>query len=375
MSSFLQKVPPRFEELESVRGIAALLVVIHHIPQWNTLLYNIPYFRNGYLMVELFFVLSGFVIYTAYFNKITNNKDFVRFQFLRFGRLYPLHILFLLVFLGLEFLKLFASKYYNINSPNSTPFVINNFPAFISHLFLVQAIGVLDHVGSFNAPSWSISAEFYTYLLFGFIILKYYRLRVLLFTLLAIGFYLLSQSPVFSRFSYFFICISGFSLGCIVASCVSLYDKVKLPSTTPFIPIVLLLFLLANYPISTYYPLIFILSAILIFSLAKSKEGVVSRFLKNRLLKWLGLISYSIYMSHFLIIWIVNQFIRVILNKKEVLINGDSFPQLDFSESIIAYLITIVITLLVSYLIYRIIEKPFREKSRIFILKNTEKIK
>jgi len=53
----------KYEELDSIRGIAALLVVFEHIPNWNESFFNFVIFRNGYLMVELFFVLSGFVIF------------------------------------------------------------------------------------------------------------------------------------------------------------------------------------------------------------------------------------------------------------------------------------------------------------------------
>lgn len=277
MCAITLKSTSKFEELESIRGIAALLVVIHHMPQWNSTIFEFPILRNGFLMVELFFVLSGFVIYTAYANKIRNKKDLFRFQFLRFGRLYPVHLLFLLLFLALEFLKLFAAKYYHISSPNSTPFDLNSFQAFTAHLFLVQAIGVLDYVGSFNSPSWSISTEFYTYLLFGFVILKLYRWRVLSFAILAIGFYLLIQLPDFSRFGYFFTCIIGFSLGCLVAAGVGSTKKVVLPAFTPIIPVVFLILLLCKYPTGKLYPLIFILSALLIFSLIKSKDGMVKK--------------------------------------------------------------------------------------------------
>ena len=87
----------KIEELESIRGLAALLVVFFHIPKWNPIL-NIGIINNGYLMVEVFFVLSGFVIFNAYTNKINTSKDLLRFQFLRLGRLYPVHLTFLLFF-------------------------------------------------------------------------------------------------------------------------------------------------------------------------------------------------------------------------------------------------------------------------------------
>ena len=98
-------------ELESIRGLAAVLIFFFHIPKWNPLL-NIGIINNGDLVVELFFVLSGFVIYRTYENKIFNVKDLLRFQFLRFGRLYPVHFLFLLVFIFLILIILLTTFYY-----------------------------------------------------------------------------------------------------------------------------------------------------------------------------------------------------------------------------------------------------------------------
>ena len=69
-------------ELESLRGIAAFLIVLFHIPLWNNVI-NFNLIRNGYLMVQLFFVLSGYVIYNSYSNKIKTIKDVLKFQFLR----------------------------------------------------------------------------------------------------------------------------------------------------------------------------------------------------------------------------------------------------------------------------------------------------
>lgn len=355
----------KYEELESVRGIAALLVVFEHIPNWNSDFFDLSIIRNGYLMVELFFVLSGFVIYNAYVNNIKTGRDVLRFQFLRFGRLYPVHLLFLLIFVGLEFTKFFLSKYYDISSPNSIPFEINNVSTFTAHLFLVQALGVIDHVGSFNAPSWSISAEFYAYLLFALIILKLYKWRIGVFATLMILCYLMLRIPEAGRFSYFLICLIGFSAGCLVCEMVS-RQRSQLAAYTPLIPLLALVLFLSQFPIGTSYPMIFLISAALIYSLVVSKDGFIKRVLRLKMFRSLGEISYSIYMSHFLILWIANQFIRVVLKYPETVINGNSYPHLSMMQAVVAYILVIAITLLASKLIFRFIEKPFREKSRIF---------
>ncbi|WP_457832877.1 acyltransferase family protein, partial [Staphylococcus aureus] len=142
----------------------ALLVVFYHIPNWNPL-FDIGIVRSGYLMVHLFFVLSGFVIYNAYAARIDSAQDLMRFQFLRFGRLYPVHLLFLLVYVLFEVAKYVGQARLGIVSPNSQPFRENSVTALVQQIFLVQAIGPSGHPTSFNTPAWSISVEFYTYLI------------------------------------------------------------------------------------------------------------------------------------------------------------------------------------------------------------------
>lgn len=72
-------------------------------------------------------------------------------------------------------------------------------------------------------------------------------------------------------------------------------------------------------------------------------------------------------MSHFMILWVVNQFMRVVLKYPEVVIDGGSFPQLNLKESILAYCVSVALSLLVGWITYRVVEKPFREWSRIFV--------
>lgn len=365
LKNALSPTSKKYEELESIRGIAALLVVFEHIPHWNSSFFNISIFRNGFLMVELFFVLSGFVIYNAYSNNIKTGKDLLRFQFLRFGRLYPVHLMFLLIFFGVECLKYIVSTGYGISSPNSTPFVINNASAFAAHLLLAQALGITGHVGSFNSPSWSISTEFYTYFLFALIILKLYKWRVVAFAMVFVLSNIFIRIPELNRFSYMLTCLVGFSSGCLISILIS-KQKFQLPSFAPLIPIIALLFFLSRYPVLQLYPLIFIISGALIYTLVMSKEGFVKKSLRFKIFKQLGEISYSIYMSHFLILWIANQFIRLVLKRPEAIINGESFPQLAVTETIIAYIIVISATLFTSMFTYKFIEKPFRERSRKF---------
>ncbi|MBO9579439.1 MAG: acyltransferase [Sphingobium sp.] len=94
--------PSYIKSHASLRGIAALLVVIYHM-QFGTdvrLFWEVDFFRRGYLWVDLFFILSGFVIsYTA---KLGNHRwpEIKAFWQARFARIYPLHFFALTVLVG-----------------------------------------------------------------------------------------------------------------------------------------------------------------------------------------------------------------------------------------------------------------------------------
>ena len=96
-------------ELDSIRGLAALLITFFHFPKWNPVL-DTGLINNGYLAMDLFFVLSGYVIFDNYFRRVSNLEDFAKFLFKRIGRIYLVHVLFLLLFLIIEFAKSYLQE-------------------------------------------------------------------------------------------------------------------------------------------------------------------------------------------------------------------------------------------------------------------------
>jgi peptidoglycan/LPS O-acetylase OafA/YrhL len=102
-----------FVSLEAMRGVAALSVVIFHAV-WTNPVTPLRFFQNGQLMVDFFFVLSGFVICHSYRSHLDTVAEGVRFIWLRVGRLYPLHLAFLPVFAGFEVVKYLAQIRYGI---------------------------------------------------------------------------------------------------------------------------------------------------------------------------------------------------------------------------------------------------------------------
>lgn len=356
----------RISELDSIKGLAAFLVVLFHLPCWNISFYEIRFIRNGYLIVNLFFVLSGFVIYKSYAEKINSFKGLLEFQFLRFSRLYPVHILFLVVFIFIEIAKYLALITLGINSANSTPFKSNNFVALIQQIFLIQAIGATGNARTFNQPDWYISVLFYTYLLFGLIVLYANRYKIIIFSFTAFISVILLTNQSFPAFNDLLSCFAGFFFGCITAK---LCEKtnIRLYSYSALISLVSLSYFLTIKTNPKYDSIIYFLSSILVMTIVLSDKGIFRKILNWEFLIWLGAISYSVYMSHYAIEWISSQAVRVLLKKPEIRIAGLICPQLSELETGIVYAFIILFVLIISQIIYKKVETPFRQILRSFV--------
>jgi peptidoglycan/LPS O-acetylase OafA/YrhL len=356
----------KIEELEGIRGLAALLVVFYHIPKWNPIL-NIGIINNGYLMVDVFFVLSGFVIINAYINKINTSKDLLRFQFLRFGRLYSVHLTFLLFFLVLEVAKYIATIKLGVQDIRSTPFAQNNLIALSQQIFLSQGIGPTGKALTFNVPAWSISVEFYTYLIFGLAILLFRQQKKYIFFIVAfVSIALLATQNTYG-FENLLRCLGGFFIGCLTESVIKKIKKIKLPSYSSalvFISIILFLQLKSSndFDIAIYF-----FTSALITTIMLANGGVVKNILKHKILVWLGQISYSIYMSHTFVLWVISNIFKRILKRPELQnLVGEFTLQLTTLDTYAAIFVIIFFVVLVSWVTYLKIEKPMREKSRRF---------
>lgn len=340
-------------ELESLRGLAALLVVMFHAPGWNSGKEFINFVANGYLMVDLFFVLSGFVIYRAYGSRLVNAEEVWRFQFLRLARLYPVHLLFFIFFVV----------------TTATPFWETHWDAFFEQLFLLQAIGPTGNAITFNYPAWSISVEFYTYLIFALIIWILPVRKVWMISALTI----LALMGLLTEYTFGFAdllrCWSGFFMGCL---CAQLVDNVswKWPSWSSLVAFIFLGLFLQFKPSKNWDCLIYVLSSLLILTLFFTKKNVVKQILNLPLLIWVGEISYSLYMAQLAVIYLSTEFLArawralpLISKLQEYL--GISFldPHTGF-EIMLRFIAFFLLLFLVSWLSYVWVERPCRLWSR-----------
>lgn len=158
-------LPQNLGALTSLRFFAAFWVLTFHFR--SELPFDIDrythLFAQGTIAVDFFFCLSGFILAHVYHDEVVAGRfSPVPFLQRRLARLYPLHIatLLLAILIGLT-----MSRHEMVPGGKYDPDLL---PA---NLLLLHAWGVTDRVG-FNVPSWSISAEWFAYLCFPFLIVR-----------------------------------------------------------------------------------------------------------------------------------------------------------------------------------------------------------
>ena len=349
--------------LESLRGLAAISVAIFHL-DINSHFKKI-FFPNSWILVDFFFVLSGFVISLNYIERIPSLKKLFQFQRKRFLRLYPLHLFTLILFLSWEIAELFGSSIFGF-SLNSSPFEKNNINALISNIFLLQSW--TSNQATFNYPSWSISAEFVTYGIFGILILLSKNNRKLIIIFLMISISALGLALSKTSFDIGSLrCLYSFSIGALTHL---IYEKQKkshsnlssLPLTfSIFLNILLIIFFGTkefNYLI--LFPILF---AITIFIVAITpRNKLINKLLINRFLVYCGSLSYSIYMLHAFVWRIIQIFLKLFVGaftKTGFQTNNFVLEELNIYFGDVLTIISIFILIILSHYSFQIIEKKF----------------
>jgi peptidoglycan/LPS O-acetylase OafA/YrhL len=153
---------PELPGLTPLRGIAAVVVMLYHV---SFITFNFaggasPWlWRRGSLAVDLFFFLSGFVLTHVYGRRLGGDRSWrtiSRFLWARFCRIYPGSFFATAVFV-------LAYTAGNLSFPPAASFT----EQLIAALLLMQVPWLNEVI--INSPSWSISAEWYAYLLFPFV--------------------------------------------------------------------------------------------------------------------------------------------------------------------------------------------------------------
>lgn len=305
------------------------MVVFHHMVDYTSsaVIHN-RFFTYSNLFVDFFFVLSGFVISYSY-PSFQNSQDLRHFHRKRFWRLYPLHLILLLVFAVFEFAKYYASSFITFNGG---AFKENNLGSFIVSALLLNSIKwPFTHALSWNYQSWSISAEMISYFFYSFVVFglvkvgrRAYRTVSFLGAIL-IGFALLyliqGNFNLILTYDYGFLRgLIGFSTGVLCFTVFdAVYEKAKAIPAFVFTLLECLAFLLTfiliwNWevfkPHGYVYEVLFFFS---ILTFAFEKGGVSRLLTRVPFFLSLGTYSYSIYMNHAIIGILFNVlFIRIL---------------------------------------------------------------
>ncbi|MCX5493778.1 acyltransferase [Kaistia dalseonensis] len=353
----------RIHSLDGLRGVLALFVCIYHLTNsfpefkqtlrgWTALL------DQGWVAVDVFFVLSGFVmcyVYEKDFRDGVNWPKWLNFMLARVARLYPVH----LATFAILFLFLIPFIY-------NTPRFLDDagrysWSSAIASIFMLQGPWV-DH-RTWNYPSWSISVEWHLYVLFPFMLVLI-RNRMACFGVVLGGTILV-----------LIVYLTGFGAEAVVTG----GDWEPYPTNGP----VALLrgLLLFSAGIAVYgirdiagpalnivaLPVVFGFVGLLLFEptapfsvllvpvliLCVMTNPLVSDGLSGRIQLFLGKISYSLYMTHALVqIIFVN---RV----KDYLQAGGGVPS-DLAITVVI-LAGVALSIVFGYLMYRYVELGGRQ--------------
>lgn len=288
--------------LTTMRGLAAWMVVLYHVrlaidglPDWG-----LSFLAQGYLAVDFFFLLSGFVIWMSAVDKLQAGglRAIPAFLQRRIARIWPLHVAMLCFGIALALLLVVTGR-------SAAHFPFEELPL---HFLLIQNWGFTERL-AWNDPAWSISTEFAAYLLFPLIALSVDWRR------LPTSFLLATLAGLFLLLHVFFTAQGLTSLGqniprtgllrCVLEFCAGTIlaalwlrwrDRASRVTVISFAisALAATLSIMGLVPQTFGVPICF---AALLLALATLPRTI----LDSRPLHYLGDISYATYLSHYLL--------------------------------------------------------------------------
>ena len=341
-------------EIDGLRAIAVVGVIIYHA-KVNILGYQI--FKGGFIGVDIFFVISGYLITSIILNELltTGSFSFKYFYERRIRRILPVLLSVMLFSLPFAWIYLFPSGI--IDFSKSILYSIGFGSNFYFH-YSGQEYGNLDGLFKPFLHTWSLSVEEQYYILFPIILLFTYRyIRKYLIHILILGFIsslLIADLSIknYSSASFYFLHTRMWELlaGSLLAYLESKIGRnIKFKTLNLLLPLVGLILITHSFLFfydgmdhPSFYTLLPIIGVCLIIWFSNSNE-FFTKILSTRLFVGTGLISYSLYLWHYPIFSFVK-------------INGM------VSGSTMGKLALIPIIIFLSVFSYYLIEKPFRNK-------------
>jgi peptidoglycan/LPS O-acetylase OafA/YrhL len=333
--------------IDGLRGIAILLVVFYHsFSRWTELYpYGDQYknellFNYGWVGVQLFFMISGFVIYMS----LDNSKGFDNFIYKRWLRLFPAMLCATLI--------VFASSFFLTHRPAGNPSLLSIVPGltFIEYGWWKKILGL--NFNELEGAFWSIYAEFKFYVIAAFVYF-YFSKRMLpyvifsMFLLFKISYFFSDMKPIYYLYKIMgtlsFEHFGWFSVGCFFYRYFkSGKDKNSLYFT--IFSFLLSIVLNKSYIDFTLYFVLFFVGALFFLSV---KSHFVGKVLSNPLVMFFGFISYPLYLVH------ENSLVSMMIQLSDILNTENVF---------VIFLLSLSIVIFVSYFIAKRLEPLVRGK-------------
>jgi peptidoglycan/LPS O-acetylase OafA/YrhL len=296
-----------FEILDGLRGVAALAVVIFHFMEWVFPDSSQNFIGHGFLAVDFFFCLSGFVVGYAYDNRI-EKMGIAEFFKLRLIRLHPLVVLGSVLGLLAFFIDPFALP----TAYNAGKLIL----LFICSLLLIPLPLMEDrafNLFGLNAPSWSLFWEYVANIFYALVLYKVGRRSLKVLTILAavgICFVSYRAGNLLGGWSKDNFLDGGARVAYSFLAGLLIYrSNWIIKNRIGFIALAILLFLAFIMPGSKWNwltePLVVLFYFPLLVSLGAGSS--LSARLK-KVCRLSGNISYPLYMTHYAAIWIFGNY-------------------------------------------------------------------
>jgi peptidoglycan/LPS O-acetylase OafA/YrhL len=297
-------------EIDGLRAIAIIAVIFYHS---QITIFNFKPFKGGFIGVDIFFVISGYLITSIILKELisTGNFSFKNFYKRRIRRIYPALLFIMLIFLPIAWICLLPNSL--IDFSKSILYSLG----FNSNFYFYYSGQQYDNESSLLKPflhTWSLSVEEQYYFFFPiiiFIIFKY--LRKYLLIILIISFIISLQlsdwlSKNYPSLNFYFLItrVWEFFAGSILA-----YFEIHLGrrsknqiynSILPVVGIILIVHSIIFFNHETYHPsfnTLFPIVGVCLIIWFGHKNEFVTKILSLKLFVGIGLISYSLYLWHY----------------------------------------------------------------------------
>jgi len=344
-------------EIDGLRAIAVLSAIFYHAQ--ITILGFEP-FKGGYIGVDIFFVISGYLITSLMLKELEINKNFsfIGFYERRCRRILPVLFFIILVFLPLAWLYLIPPAF--VDLAKSVLYAVGFGSNFFFHYSGLEYAGVVGMYKPF-LHTWSLSVEEQYYIIFPIFLyftFKYFNKYLFqILTLVLVTSFLFAEwgSKNYISATFYFIHSRMWEL---LAGSILAYLEIKkgprsenkiLNELLPILGMFFIAFYIVSHDDENVAPSLRTLIPIIgtcLFIWFSKKETLLGKVMSLKLLVGIGLISYSLYLWHYPIF----SFSRI-----------TEFTQGDISKKLLLICFTIVLSIFT----YFIIEKPFRDKNRI----------